>query len=206
MTVFVQSLPYTTSNGGSRFPIETFIENGGDCDDKTVFLAALLAREGYHISILYFGEEKHLALGVASDANTFGDTGYAYIETTVLSYVGIPPEEIETQSSLLHPALVLPIGEGTLSYHAGADTARIHQAQQVAAQYILSTLPKLKENRSLFQRLAREGVLEEAYQLILEKKPEDPLFLHHATTLQYILTHPHDRTGTIAWLDQHQVP
>ena len=45
---FVQSLPYTSDDVTSghdeypRYPLETLVDNGGDCEDTAIFMAALL--------------------------------------------------------------------------------------------------------------------------------------------------------------------
>ena len=66
ITSMAQSLEYNTDPGSlaPKFPIETFGDGYGDCDDKTLLAAALLSREGYDVAILLFQPEKHVALGI----------------------------------------------------------------------------------------------------------------------------------------------
>ena len=55
MAVFVQSIPYKSQNLSSpKYPIETYGDREGDCDDKSMLLAGLLAHEGYRVSSLLF--------------------------------------------------------------------------------------------------------------------------------------------------------
>jgi hypothetical protein len=99
LTVFVQSLPYDTSAGAhpdtlSRFPVETLVDGTGDCDDKSVLLSGLLSREGHNVSLLLFIPEHHMAVGVAGDCLLYGDTGYTYIESTGVSFMGDVPKRL----------------------------------------------------------------------------------------------------------------
>ena len=117
MTVFVQSLPYQNQNLSSpKYPIETYYDREGDCDDKSMLLASLLAHEGYNVSLLYFGPEQHMAVGVACQEEGYGDTGYAYIETTRVSFVGSEAGSLEGNITLVSDPLVIPIGSGTKGY------------------------------------------------------------------------------------------
>ena len=56
------------------------VENVGDCDDKAILLAGLLARENYSVVLFKFGPEKHMAIGVKSDAFPYKSTGFTYVE------------------------------------------------------------------------------------------------------------------------------
>jgi hypothetical protein len=75
ISVFVQSIPYASTGGGGqpKFPIETFVDQTGDCDDKSLLLAALLSREGFNVSLLYFEPEEHMAIGVSSEKDSAGE-------------------------------------------------------------------------------------------------------------------------------------
>jgi len=75
---FVQSLPYSSDSVATpfdeyaRYPIETLVDMGGDCEDSTIVLASLLDMMGYDVVILTFpgtaSEEGHCAVGVAGVA------------------------------------------------------------------------------------------------------------------------------------------
>ncbi|WP_062399109.1 hypothetical protein [Methanogenium cariaci] len=71
LTVYVQSLAYNTSpdETGPKFPVETVIEKAGDCDDKSVLLAGLLSREDYNVSLFYFPDDSHMAVGGLQQMN-----------------------------------------------------------------------------------------------------------------------------------------
>jgi hypothetical protein len=99
---FVQGIPYMKDDPNNdsyeypRYPIESLKEHRGDCDDKAILGAALLASLGYNVSLLRLPQ--HMAVGVHLDA-TVGSYSYYidryyYLEmTAVYSPIGrVPPE------------------------------------------------------------------------------------------------------------------
>ncbi len=95
MTVYVQSLRYQTREQNPvKFPVETVVDRAGDCDDKSLLLAGLLSREGYPVALLLFGPESHMAVGVGSDDYLYKETGYAFVETTNYSFIGVPTDRL----------------------------------------------------------------------------------------------------------------
>ncbi|NMB79174.1 MAG: hypothetical protein GYA23_08780, partial [Methanomicrobiales archaeon] len=95
MAVYVQSMRYETlEENPAKFPVETVVDQAGDCDDKSLLLAGLLAREGYSVALLSFGPENHMALGVGSPDCHYWDTRYMFLETTNVSYVGVVTEKL----------------------------------------------------------------------------------------------------------------
>ena len=89
LTAFVQSIPYKDDpyNGGydyPKYPIETIVENGGDCEDKAALLAALL--KTFNIGVVMVDLTDHMAVGVAcnecGDYYTYKGIRYSFIETT----------------------------------------------------------------------------------------------------------------------------
>jgi len=84
---FVQSMPYNTNHSHIKYPIITFTDGCGDCDDKSLLLVALLSQEDYNVSIINIPPEGssrfgHAMAGIASNSATFTLKGYAMIETT----------------------------------------------------------------------------------------------------------------------------
>jgi len=90
---FVQSLPYTEDsvttdwNEYPRYPIETLFDRGGDCEDTSILVAALLDRLGYNVCFIFPIDKNHCAVGVAIEGayGTYYDyegTKYFYLETT----------------------------------------------------------------------------------------------------------------------------
>jgi hypothetical protein len=201
MSTCVQSLPYQPHSGGSKFPLETFVDRSGDCDDKALLLSGLLAREGYNISLLYFEKERHVALAVAATANTFHDSGYAYIETTYPSYVGSVPDSIEDNLSLSSFPLLLRIGNGTRTYQSGQDTLRIDTVRKDAERCIRESLPGLPASRSALYQLAIQEDLEHRYVALNGQDAGYKEFVRQTGIYVYIQSHSYDRKGTIVWLD-----
>jgi hypothetical protein len=111
VTRFVQSLPYTPDNVSTgysnypRYPVETLVDETGDCEDSSLLLASLLAGLGYRVGLLEF--ESHLGVGVAledgPDNVTFDGVGYAYVETTGNGWeIGEVPPDHDGESVELH--------------------------------------------------------------------------------------------------------
>ncbi|MHB1135749.1 MAG: hypothetical protein ACYCXR_00305 [Coriobacteriia bacterium] len=134
MTAYVQSITYHVDPAdlSPKFPVETFVEAMGDCDDKTLLLAALLSREGYDVAVLMFEPEEHVALGIRSADLGYRDTGYAYVETTVPGYIGQVPESLEGGVVLASEPRVFAIDGGQTAYGAGVQVAAILAARERA--------------------------------------------------------------------------
>ena len=109
---FVQNLPYTTDSVTTdydeypRFPLETLVDGGGDCEDSSILTAALLDALNYQIVLL--GLPAHMAVGV--DIPAYGTyyeyegEQYFYLETTSGGWqLGDFPEEYEGTSAYVYP-------------------------------------------------------------------------------------------------------
>ena len=87
---FVQSLPYTHDDVTTgydefrRYAIETLIDGGGDCEDTTILVAAILRGLGEKTVLIF--TPGHIALGVSGNFTgssvTYNGTKYYYCETT----------------------------------------------------------------------------------------------------------------------------
>jgi len=114
--------PLTDPLAPPKFPVETFIDGEGDCDDKSLLLAALLVREDYATALLHFEDERHMAVGVQLDDDRpgFRNTGYGYIEVSTPLAFEVetrPDAEIvfEDGTRLGSPSRVIPLG-GHINY------------------------------------------------------------------------------------------
>ena len=107
---FVQSLPYTSDDITTlhdeypRYPIETLVDNGGDCEDTSILTAVLLNELGYGVVLIGF--PKHMAVGVLGDEGIYGtyyeDEGrkYFYLETTGEGWeIGELPDEYKGEKA-----------------------------------------------------------------------------------------------------------
>lgn len=87
---FVQSLPYTLDDVTTgydefrRYAVETLIEGGGDCEDTTILVAAILRGLGEKTALIF--TPGHIAIGVSGDfagsSLTYNGIKYFYCETT----------------------------------------------------------------------------------------------------------------------------
>jgi hypothetical protein len=111
---FVQSLPYTFDNVSTpfdeypRFPSETIYADGGDCEDTSILMAAILKKMGYDIVLLEL--PRHMATGVLcnpSDFNysvasySYGGRDYCYLETTGENFrIGELPQDFSASTEV----------------------------------------------------------------------------------------------------------
>ncbi|MCJ7571770.1 MAG: hypothetical protein MUO82_07825 [Candidatus Thermoplasmatota archaeon] len=110
--LFVQTIPYSydiDSTGCKeypRYPIETLVDDTGDCEDHAILLTQLLSSMNYDAILLFYsgesGERAHMAIGVADSGNTYGTSynhngkKYFYVETTSTGWeIGDIPEEFK---------------------------------------------------------------------------------------------------------------
>lgn len=114
----IQAMPYYTNNGDVKYPIITYSEGCGDCDDKSFLLVTLLSQENYNVSLFIIPPyEKYLTgshamAGIASHSARFTKNGYAMIETTKKgSLIGEFPIYASSEK-----VLVIKIGNGTKTY------------------------------------------------------------------------------------------
>jgi len=115
VVAFVQSLPYTqdkvttTADEYPRYPLETLFDRGGDCEDTSILVAALLDRLGYEVALLHLDNAHHMAVGVAvSNASgqyyEYSGKKYYYLETTGEGWrVGQIPTDITDARAAIYP-------------------------------------------------------------------------------------------------------
>ncbi len=229
MAVFVQSFSYRNQNLSSpKYPIETYRDREGDCDDKSMLLAGLLAHEGYNVSLLYFGPEQHMAVGVACQEMGYHDTGYAYIETTRVSFVGIGAGSLEGNITISSYPLVIPIGNGISTYRRCNETLAINDELSDISAHLEVLATDLRGRESLL--LSRRSDLETMDRKLEVMLAEGDYFRYNqmvseyntrvreynqdleayqaisdeysrlAERYNYIISHEHDRKGTYRYL------
>lgn len=107
---FVQeAIPYIREEGEyPKYPVETLVE-GGDCEDKSILLAAILRAMGYRTALLLFrGNPGHMAVGVECPGcwgSYYQKDGvkYFYLETSSIGWsVGEIPPEYQGEGALVY--------------------------------------------------------------------------------------------------------
>lgn len=119
-TAFVQSLPYAVDSVTTpydeypRYPIETLIDKGGDCEDSAILLASIINGMGYGVVLITL--PNHVAVGIKGGENIYGTyyeyggSKYYYTETTGEGWkVGELPDEYKNISVFIHPMIPVPI-------------------------------------------------------------------------------------------------
>ncbi|RSN78400.1 hypothetical protein [Candidatus Methanodesulfokora washburnensis] len=111
---FVQSLPYVPDRVSAsmdeypKYPAETLITNGGDCDDKSILGAALFRKMGYRVALIVLPHAGHAAVGLAGpfSGSYYEVKGvrYFYLETTGEGFgVGQVPPGITDTRAYVYP-------------------------------------------------------------------------------------------------------
>jgi hypothetical protein len=106
---FIQSLPYipdevtTPFDEYPRYPLETLVDNGGDCEDTSILAASLL--KAMKFDVILIAPLNHMAVGVKVDA--LGSYWihdyeiYFYLETTSGGWeIGEYPEDLEKEAHI----------------------------------------------------------------------------------------------------------
>ncbi|MBP2146842.1 hypothetical protein J2129_002296 [Methanofollis sp. W23] len=236
IVAFVQAIPYQVHPPDTppKFPVETVAERKGDCDDKSLLLAALLSRDEYDVALFNFADDGHMAVGIASDDVTYGETGYAYIETTDSGFVGAVPGTLAGGVTLSGEPQVIRIGNGTTRYTGGAETAYIIAREQEAKE-AAGTLNEEIARRSEALKRSEEGLREEKSSItslldggdhsgynraiipfnrdvrthnqdLTDYMSDVERYDLTAEVYNYIVEHRHDRAGTYRWLLDHPLP
>ena len=116
---FVQSLPYTLDDVTTgydefrRYAVETLIEGGGDCEDTTILVAAILRGLGEKTALIF--TPGHIALGVSGDFTgsslTYNGIKYFYCETTGTGWtVGKLPASVGKTVEVIVPLSPSKVG------------------------------------------------------------------------------------------------
>lgn len=106
---FIQNIPYATDNVSTgyqsypRFPVETLVDDIGDCKSHSVLFGALTLALGF--GTVYINPPDHLAVGVLGNnlkgtSFTLNGETYYYCETTGVGYtIGQLPDQFSGQAS-----------------------------------------------------------------------------------------------------------
>lgn len=114
IAAFVQQLNYEKETGKGtveyiKYPAETLMEGGGDCEDSAILLAALLKTLGFNAVLI--SPKGHMAVGIACDNCqgtyiTYENQKYYYLETTYPGWsIGEMPEEFAAKACTVFPVL-----------------------------------------------------------------------------------------------------
>jgi hypothetical protein len=176
---FVQQIEYCDQDADNpKFPIETFVDKCGDCDDKSRLLAALLSREGYEVMLLLFSEEQHMAVGIPSPPLDYKGTGYAYVETTSPAFVGFLADE-NTNVKISSNPKVIAVGDGKKPYGKGKAVAFLRDTFQEMKECIADFKPRIEEQSEACRK--QEAVLADLKKKLDRTPKSDPVKRKAAT-------------------------
>jgi hypothetical protein len=110
---FVQSIPYKLDNASTgyqdypRFPVETLVDDVGDCKSHSILFATLMLMMGY--GTVFINPPDHLAVGVLGNNLQgsywiYNNQTYYYCETTGVGFtIGELPQQFTGQTADVYP-------------------------------------------------------------------------------------------------------
>lgn len=116
---FVQSMQYVPDNVSTpfdeypKYPIETLVERGGDCEDTSILMASILSEMGYGVVLIVL--PGHVGVGVKGTDlpghyYEYDGERYYYLETTGEGWgVGELPEEYQGEQAEILPLRAEPV-------------------------------------------------------------------------------------------------
>jgi len=103
---YTQDKPATGYNEYPKYPFETLVDRGGDCEDTSILLASVLQAMGYGVVLLKLPQASHMAVGAAGEDAIEGayyeheGQKYYYVETTGSGWqVGEVPPDVKQQGA-----------------------------------------------------------------------------------------------------------
>ncbi|MEG6615612.1 hypothetical protein V6C27_04120 [Peptococcaceae bacterium 1198_IL3148] len=120
IVAFVQSLKYVLDDVSTgydeypKYPLETLVDQQGDCEDTSILLASLLREMGYGVVLIMFPD--HMGVGVKGSPDMPGHyfeyegSRYYYVETTGSGWgIGNLPDEYRGQKAKILPLISRPV-------------------------------------------------------------------------------------------------
>lgn len=176
LTTYVQNIPYKTVGAEVNFPIETVIENKGDCDDKSVLLSGLLAKSGYAAGVAVFSEENHMTAAIKETETGQVISSYILIETTRYAYIGENAAVIRSRTknrTRVREDSVILVGGGTGVYTAAWQVDAILEQRDRLVETIDSLSQEMRTLKT--EIMEQEAQLVQAYDPAVYEKYEKNL-------------------------------
>lgn len=204
MTVMIQSIPYETiGQNPPKFPVETYVDRSGDCDDKSLLLAGLLSREGYNVSLLSFTPESHMAVGVVCPGDEYKQTGYVFIETTNLSYVSIPTDRLRDNLVLRSDPLVIRIGNGSKTYGSCSESLYLDSVYNLSEKRVAELTSQIEALKTEMDGYYAQRDAQDYNQRVPDYNNLQRTRMRYAELHNYILDHQYDRKGTYLYVKEN---
>jgi len=163
----VQNIPYgspqkKTSFGGvevdySKYPYEVLYDNEGICGEKSQLLAFILKELGYGVSIFYFSEENHEAVGIQCPLDeSFYGSGYCFVETGGPAIITDFSMEFTSRIKLRSRPEIILISEGislpsNIYEYKDAETLNNIRERNLLGIFNLWRFSKIKEKYNLLE-------------------------------------------------------
>jgi len=164
---FVQDLKYTPDevatgyNEYPRYPVETLVDRGGDCEDTVILLSTLLDKLGFAVKLILMPDAQHMALGLLAEDSLDGmyyeqdGKRYYYVETTGNGFgVGDLPSEVKNTNAKLvdidaSPVLVHKWAVTVDGHGANISTSLRNMGDTIANDAQLQILLKTRDGKTV---------------------------------------------------------
>ncbi|RJX16706.1 MAG: hypothetical protein C4575_14835 [Desulforudis sp.] len=100
----------------ARYPLETLVDQKGDCEDTSILLASILKEMNYGVVLILLpGDPGHMAVGVKGENlpgvyYEYQGTRYYYVETTGTGWsIGQIPKEYRNRKAQILPLVPQPV-------------------------------------------------------------------------------------------------
>jgi hypothetical protein len=141
----------------SRYSYEVLYDEQGICGEKSALLAFLLREIGYNVSLFYYAQENHEALGMACPiSESFDKTGYCFVETTgpaILSDDSIEYVDgvtLDSEPQIMELSEGNSLGKNLYEYQDAEMMKRLRQWKFIL--FRKSKLEKLREKYGLIEQ------------------------------------------------------
>jgi hypothetical protein len=161
---FVQQIPYGPAEPRFAPPTAVIADGHAVCADKSVLLAALLVHEGYDAAMVAIDSNNHAAAAVRGTGPGYLRSGYAYVETTVDSYIGEVPPEGEGAGRVEARTQIVSVGgsgrytSDLESQFVGETLIRARRAARSLKPYRAYALKATGESKRCFAGMAEQHV------------------------------------------------
>lgn len=184
---FVQAMEYRTDLDANdleeypQYPLETLAAKGGDCEDTTILLAALMKTMGHDAIIVHF-PSVHTGVGLWMTFEgpalqyTVNDRVYTYVETTLPYPIGrIPPEfqGLRAKFFTLVPKPAIRFRWETVS--TGVDVRVYNEGTGATKALTVRVAFEGRDGRLMNRVTSRQYVIEAGDNRVIHLAPEYPV-------------------------------
>jgi hypothetical protein len=144
-----------------------------------------------------------MAVGIACTGTEYENTGYAYIETTNFSFIGVPPDGLAGGVVLHTDPIVIQVDEGTKIYGRCDQTRYLHEMYMTSEKKFSQLSQQADTMKTELQVFSDAREVNTYNQRVPVYNDLISKIRQYSEIHNYILTHQYDRKGTYEWVKSH---